>query len=326
MKKYIVITVLVLFAGSVVLAQPKAKKPTIMVVPSDRFCASNGYVTTFDNQGKEEKIPDYKAALMGNSDIRVLISEMGGIMASRDFPLQSLEQVMKNIENDAAALSVITGKESGSMVSESPIDRINRVAKCDIIIDLDFNVRKEGPTEQVGFNVAGIDAYTAKIISGNTGAGSRRASVAIEKLLGEAVADFMDNFCDDLQRHFDDMFENGREVKVTMLKFDSSPIDFETEFNYNGQYAELADILEVWFEENAVEGRFTTAYRSDNMVRFEQVRMPLYTTSLSGREVGSDMTSFTRPLVGMLRNDPYNVPVKVVPKGLGEVWLILGEK
>ena len=39
-----------------------------------------------------------------------------------------------------------------------------------------------------------------------------------------------------------------------------------------------------------------------------------------------DATAFARPLANMLKKDPYNVVVKTYPKGLGEVWLILGEK
>lgn len=326
MKKKLILTAALLLAFAGGVAGQTAKKPTIMVVPSEIWCKQNGFTMTFDNQGVKETLPDYKAALTGNSDIRVLITKMGGIMANRDFPLKTLEQEMRNLSNESVEASLLMGKETGAGVSESPIDRLNRTAKCDIIIDLSFDVKKNGPLSQVTFNVSAIDAYSSKMISGNTGVSSKSASVPIETLLEEAVLSFMDQFTSDLQRHFDDMFENGREVKVTMMKFDSSPIDFETEFDYNGFEAELADIIGVWFEENCVEGRFSMAYKSDNIVRFDQVRMPLYTTSLSGREVGSDMTSFTRPLVNMLKKDPYNVPVKVYPKGLGEIWLIIGEK
>jgi hypothetical protein len=35
----------------------QAKKPTIMVVPSDVWCTKNGYMMTFDNQGTKVSIP-----------------------------------------------------------------------------------------------------------------------------------------------------------------------------------------------------------------------------------------------------------------------------
>ena len=44
------------------LAFGQAKKPTLMVVPSDNWCITNGYSIQFDNQGTVETIPDYKRA------------------------------------------------------------------------------------------------------------------------------------------------------------------------------------------------------------------------------------------------------------------------
>mgnify|MGYP003426599369 FL=1 len=40
-----------LFALIAVSAFAQAKKPTIMVVPSDAWCKSKGYVTEIDNMG-----------------------------------------------------------------------------------------------------------------------------------------------------------------------------------------------------------------------------------------------------------------------------------
>ena len=251
---------------------------------------------------------------------------MGDFMAQQEFPIQSLEQELKRLQSEEAELSVLTGSETGAAIAESPIERIRRTAKADIILDLDFEVRRLGPKRQVSFNLTALDAYTSKIISGNTGVGSSSSGAAIETLLQEAVLSFKDNFIAGLLRYFDDLFNNGREITVYMQCFDSSPIDFETEFDYNGQTAELADIIGVWFEENTLNGRFSEAERSTNILRYNQVRIPLYGKSLSGREVAIDATAFARPLANMLKKDPYNVVVKTVPKGLGEIWLFLGEK
>lgn len=313
-----------LFAVATVAGQ--AKKPTIMVVPSDIWCIQNGYVDEFDDQGAPRKIPDYREALQNSSDVRVLLTKMGGIMAQREFPLKSLEQELKRLDNEAVETSLLTGRESGDGIAENPIERLRRTAKADIILDLAFEVKRMGPKRQVTFNVAAYDAYTSKLISGNTGVSSPSSSVPIETLLEEVVLSFMDSFTADLQRHFDDMFANGREITVSLRRFDGAPIDFESEFDYNGQTAELADIIGVWFEENCVEGRFSETERSANLLRYEQVRMPLFGKSLSGREVAIDATAFVRPLSNMLKKDPYAVPVKTYQKGLGEVWLILGDK
>jgi hypothetical protein len=50
-----------------------AKKPTIMVVPSDNWCVQKKYVQTFNNQGTIETLPDYKTALQQSSDLLLVI-------------------------------------------------------------------------------------------------------------------------------------------------------------------------------------------------------------------------------------------------------------
>ena len=323
MKK-LILTLLATSVACGVFAQ--AKKPTIMVVPSDAWCIRNGFIQEFNDQGVVKKVCDYQAAMQNNADIRTLVAAMGDFMAQQEFPIQSLEEELKRMQNQEVDLSVITGKETGAIIAESDYERIIRRAKPDIKLDLDFEVRRIGPKRQVSFNLTAVDAYSSKIISGNTGVGSSSSGAAIETLLQEAVLSFKDNFIAGLLRHFDDLFNNGREVIVTLRRFDSSPIDFETEFDYNGQTAELADIIGVWFEENTLNGRFSEAERSTNVLRYNQVRIPLYGKSLSGREVAIDATAFARPLANILKKDPYNVVVKTVPKGLGEIWLFLGEK
>ena len=323
MKK-LILTLLAASVACGVFAQ--AKKPTIMVVPSDAWCIRNGFIQEFNDQGVVKKVCDYQAAMQNNADIRTLVAAMGEFMAQQDFPIQSLEEELKRMQNQEVDLSVITGKETGAIIAESDYERIIRRAKPDIKLDLDFEVRRIGPKRQVSFNLTAVDAYSSKIISGNTGVGSSSSGAAIETLLQEAVLSFKDNFIAGLLRYFDDLFNNGREITVYLRCLDSSPIDFETEFDYNGQTAELADIIGVWFEENSLNGRFSEAERSANVLRYNQVRIPLYGKSLSGREVAIDATAFARPLANMLKKDPYNVVVKTVPKGLGEIWLILGEK
>lgn len=315
-----------LFLLLCLVAFGQAKKPTIMVVPSDAWCLRNGYVTEYDNYGTKERVSDYQTALLKDADVRTLIAKMGDIMASREFPIQSLEQELRRLKNEEVELSLITASATGAAVMETPLEQLSRTAKADIILDLDFQIRKNGPRRQVTFTLTALDASTSKIISGNTGAGTPSVSAPLTTLLEESVLSFMDGFTAQLQRHFDDMFANGREGTITLRCFDGSPVDFETELEYNGQTAELADIVGVWFELNAQEGRFTEATRSTNVLRYTQVRMPLYGKSLSGKEVAQDATMFARGLANFLKRDPYNIEVKIMPKGLGEVWLILGDK
>ena len=60
MRKSIIIIIAV-FLNMAAFSQ--AKKPTIMVVPSDVWCIQNNFSSTYDNQGVQETIPDYNRAL-----------------------------------------------------------------------------------------------------------------------------------------------------------------------------------------------------------------------------------------------------------------------
>ena len=323
MKKSIVIAALLLAFQFVGWSQ--AKKPTIMVVPADAFCERYGYVQQANAMGQTVSSPDYSRAMKENADIRTLVAAMADFMAKNDFPIQSLEQELKRLQTEDAELAMMTGKNSGAEVDETPLERLRRSAKADIILDLDYEVHRIGPQKQVTFNLQAIDAYSSKIISGTTGA-STAANVPLTSLLEECVLSFKDNFLSGLQHYFDDLFANGREISVTLLRYNNCPVDFEEEYEVNGEEYELAEIIEAWMADNTVEGRFTTAAKSANRLRFNQVRIPLYAQNMNGRDVAIDAEAFVKPLVRMLKKAPYKLTVGSAPRGLGDVWITIGDK
>tara|TARA_R110002050_G_scaffold74772_6_gene160373 strand:+ start:154560 stop:155516 length:957 start_codon:yes stop_codon:yes gene_type:complete len=296
----------------------QAKKPTLMVVPSDVWCFQNGYILNFDDQGTPVKVPDYKRAFQENAEVIQVISHINGMMADRGFPLKNMESVIKTLNSNSAEDNLRSSKESGSGVSESPIDAFKKVAKADIIMQLTWTVNKTGPKKSITFNLQGLDAYTDKQVATAVGTGAPSFSAELPVLLSEAVLAHMDNFSESLQTHFDDMFENGREVIVRIQKWDDWDGDLETEFD--GE--ELGYIIEDWLADNTVKGRFSTTDLTENIALFEQVRIPLYNDS--GRAI--DARRYVNELSKFLKNAPYNIPNKLVMKGLGRATIILGGK
>src|SRR5574344_2341393 len=84
------------------MAFSQAKKPTIMVVPSDVWCNQNGYVQEYDNQGIKMIIPDYTAALQNDVNLKLAIAKINDLMAERGFPLKDLEATLKSINQSVA--------------------------------------------------------------------------------------------------------------------------------------------------------------------------------------------------------------------------------
>ena len=222
----------ILFLGIIVsiLTFGQAKKPTIMIVPSDNFCISQGYFTTVNINGNDQKIPDYKKAFQENSQIRLVITKMGSIMSDRGFPLKDLEQTMKSIETESAELGMLASKSSGAAIKETPIEVLKRTAKADIIMDLDYTIKRQGPNQIITFTLKGLDAYTNKQVAAAAGVGSPSAFATADLLLEEAVLSHMDEFNGQLSKHFDDMFANGREVAVVIRVWNNADVDLEKDY------------------------------------------------------------------------------------------------
>ena len=293
------------------------KKPTIMVVPSDVWCNKNGYMTTFDNQGTQQKVPDYKTALQNDEDLLLVISAINTLMADRGFPLKNLESVLKSIEQRMAEDNMTVSKTSGAELAESPLDRLRRTAKADIIMQITWTVNTVGPKRSVTYNLQGIDSYTDKQIAGAQGTGNPTFTAETSVLLEEAVLAHMDNFCFQLQSYFDDLVAKGREVSVDIRVFDTGEIDLETEFNG----VELTEILDEWMNANTVNHIFNKSDASENYIQYEQVRIPLYKTN----GATMDAEGFVRNMRNYLRQE-YQIQSKVMTRGLGRAVLVIGEK
>ena len=316
--KYLIVG---LFLLSTVLTFGQAKKPIIMVVPSDNWCIRNGYTMTYDEMGTLKTLPDYKMALQNETDLLMTISKINTMMADRGFPLVNLESALRNMEQESAELAMLTSG-SGGGIAESPIDVLQRTANADIIIQLTYVINQNGPQRSITFMLQGLDAYTNKQIAGAQGTGSPSFATETPVLLEEAVISHIDDFNSRLQVHFDDLFENGREVAFQVRVWDTSMIDLEEEFDYQGERLELGEIIEDWVSENTIQGRFNTVNYTENVIRFDQVRIPLY----DERQRAMDTRRWIRDLRSLLGRPPFSQEVKIYTRGLGEIWLIIGEK
>ena len=314
-KIYFAFTFLV-FAASV-FAQ--AKKPELMVVPSLPWCSEKGYVLEKVSEMGTETLPDYKKALAQDKDLMNVISKIGILMADKGFPLKDLSATIKNMDMINAQNAMTLSKNSGAALAESALDVLKRTAKCDIILEADWTVNTVGPKKSITYNLRGLDAYTNMQIAGAQGTGTSSFTAEVPVLIEEAVLANMDNFASQLQNHFDNLFENGREVAIDVNVFDNGQgVDLEKEYGD----MELIDVIEEWLEKNCVKGRFSKTEGSENFAMFNQVRIPMMNEN--GKAI--DAEDFVKELRKELRKDPYNLTCKVVPRGLGRCQLIIGEK
>ncbi|MEI8203195.1 MAG: DUF6175 family protein [Bacteroidota bacterium] len=314
MKKLLLLAI-VAFYSTFAFAQ--AKKPTLMILPSDNWCTQRYFMTEFNNQGTKQSVPNYKQAFQEDTEIGQVISKIGSLMINKGFPLKDAEQELKAIENRAAEDNMTTSTSSGSSISESPLEKLKNKAKADIIIQIWWKVNKDGDKKSVSFILEAFDAYTSKRIASSTGNGLPSNDI-IPIQLEKAIVANIDPFTAQLQAHFDDMFAKGREIILTIKKWDSWDKNLETEIDGK----EITDIIKKWMDDNTVQGRYNMSDATENIIKLDQVRIPLYDKD----NKALDARQFAKGLQKYLKAEPLKFEVKLMTRGLGEAILILGEK
>ena len=280
--KRVIFIMAALLLPAMLMAQ--AKRPTLMVIPADSWCAANGYMKTEDGK----LVPDYEKAWQGTQDLFSVVAKIGELMTDRGFPLKDMSQSLKNIGQ----------------------------VRTDILMEVGWKVNKTGPKQSVTYTLRGVDAYTLKQIAAGSGTGKPSFSAELPVLIEEAVLERMDNFADQLQAHFDDLLENGREVSVSVRA--ENGIKFDKE--YDGE--ELTNIIDEWMALNTIGHRYNLSNATETMLDFEQVRIALY----ADNGMALDTRRFVNDLRKKLSAAPYNIPSKIETNGLGKATLILGKK
>jgi hypothetical protein len=130
----------------------------------------------------------------------------------------------------------------------------------------------------------------------------------------------IDNFNAQLQAHFEDIFANGREIVVRIKTWDDAGFDLEEEFDGD----ELGMIIEDWMSDNTVHGRFNTTDATENMMLFEQVRIPLEMEE-DGKVRQVDARRWVNGLRKYLKSE-YDIESKLMMQGLGQAQLVIGAK
>lgn len=289
------------------------KKPTLMILPSDNWCTQRYFTTEYDNQGVKERVPNYRQAFQEDLELSPVISKLGELMTSYGYSLKDAEMELKNISARTAEDNVTFSKSSGAQLSESPLDMLKRRAKADIIIQIGWVVNSASLT----FTLEAFDAYTSKRIATSTETVNRTLE-DIPLQLQNAVKKHMKPFDKQLDVFYSDMKSKGCETVLTIRTWDNWKGDLESEFG--GE--ELLVHIQQWLTENTVKGQYNLTDATENFAQFEQVMIP----QKDEMGVAMDARSFAHGLQKYLNGAPFNIPSKLMMRGLGEAILVLGEK
>lgn len=312
MKSKICLTMLLL-CSMITFAQT-AKKPTIMVIPSDHWCTSRYFTKTMDNQGKKVTINDYEAAFREDAELYSVAVKIGEIMAADGYPVKDYMQEYKSLMDEQT--EEVTMSSMGSIIEETPLDMLRSRVKYDIELRVDWMVHQEKNGRSVSVNIAAIDTYSNKQVAAASGT-CNTADKIIARLIEDALNKQMGGFTQQLNNHFTDLTNNGREITLQIRVWDSGSITLEDE---NAEGVALIDMISSWVEDNTVAGAFNLTSNTESRAKFEQVRIPM----LNAKGRAMDARMFANQLRQYLKTQ--GVDSKVMNKGLGDATLILGEK
>ena len=273
-------------------AKAQQNEPTIMILPSDNWCFERSFITKVNNQGVQVKFPNYKEAFQEDTELAQVIAKIGELMLDKGIRLKDVEQELKNLDQRRAEDNVTLSKTSSSTLSETNLDILKRRVKADILVQLWWEVNNTSNGNVVRYTLDAFDSYSGKRIASSTGNSSGSNNIQI----------------------------NGREVVIKVNTWDNlkEKIDLENEYND----IELSNHIKNWMRKNTINGKFSIMDMSETFITFEQVRIPL--KNESGDSM--DARDFLNNLRIYLKAPPFNLPTKLMTRGLGEATLVIGEK
>lgn len=314
MKRLLCIFIAV--AMSSALFAQVAKKPTIMLLPSDHWCSTRYFTKTFDNLGVKQTINDYEAAFRDDAELPQVVSKVGELMTSLGYDLKDFSMENRALQDRMLEEQVMMSK-SGATIVETPLDMLRRSVKYDIELCVDWEIINEGGKKATRFTLEAFDTYTNKRIATSTGVG-KLSNKGIAYQIEDAISDIIDGFNKQLTAFLNKQKATGREIRLSVRMWDSAGIDLEEEFGD----MELLDHIQMWLQKNTVKSSFSLTDATESRAQFEQVMIPYF----DEKGMAVDARAFAAELRRYLRKEPLNLQSKVLMRGLGEAVIIIGEK
>ena len=225
----------------------QAKKPRLVVVPSDALLVQMNLLGGTDDMGEVNYIQNYKQAFL-DTDLKACIAKISELFQDDGFPLTMLEAELRRVQ----------GK--------------NLTIPIDVRLELNYKINKQGPKDVLYYELTGLDAYSSKQIAGSSGQSNPAIGETKVNLLQEAVKDKFRKFADDILNYFTSLAEVGRESRLTI---ETNGIELPSQ---------VEDIVDLWLQRNCVNGSFSIDEVDEEALRASQAMMPLFNANGRGMD------------------------------------------
>lgn len=285
--------------------------PTLMVLPSDNLLKSSGALTTETVNGKTVNIRDYNKFFTSNKDNKAIISVIQNAFVQVNYPIQDLEQTLKQLETQEA-LDMVDGMQKDAKTM------LLTVAQPDMIIELDYNSsfdmkKPVNEARTISYTLNVLDSYTNSVISSTSETGLSGENVAA--ILTAGLSKTTKKMTDEIQRAFSDILTRGRNVTVRVAIGANCDFNLSDDSIVDEPYS---DWIVDYIKTHTVKGAYKMQRNTDKELYFVNCRIPLLNED--GTQYG--VYDWARDMSRSLRR---NLGVKATNKsqGLGEILITI---
>lgn len=284
----------------------------MLVLPSDQLMQRFGCIRTEVSLGKQLQVRDYNSYLLTDPDAKFIIASIQSAFIEFGYPLNDLEQTLKSI-NDQEMVDEVSGikKDSKTILLTN--------ARPDIILELDYDMTTDRSSrdysKSLTYTLRAIDAFSNKVVATIQAAGVKNAKGNTATMMGEAIQKNSKDFTKQINKHFDDLIANGRDITMRVMIDANESFTMSDESIYGDTYADfILDYMKV----NTLMGTYNLQRNTDTEMYFANVRIK----TLNDNGTQYSAYDFARELSKAL-NKECGVKSKNVTQGLGDAMIII---
>lgn len=287
--------------------------PQIMILPSDGTLKNFNALTTRNIDGQNIILRDYKGYLLRDDRAKRLFSTIQDAFQKADFPLNDLEQTLKQIDTRSATDLADNLQQDAKAI-------LLNTAHPDIIIELDYETTadkaatwrgtsKNNNPKNLSYTLTAIDAYTNKAIATITACNLKNVSTT--EAIQEDFSDKKDGFLSDIQSYFSDILKRGRDITVRIVIGSDSDITLDEESVEDEPYS---DFIMDYIKTHTVKGAYKLQTNTPSEMYFTNCRIKL----LNNDGTQYSAYDWARDLAKKLRTD-LGLKISNSSQGIGEV-------
>ena len=306
---------------SVSLAYSQRNVAKLMIIPSDSFCLANG-CTISDKVDSDGLIkPDIGKAIMENSDFVAILGKFNALFAVKGYEVDNIQSELKKM-SDESVLTKLKVHGMENVIQETPKELLLRRANVDFVLPLSFSLLEMNGEYNLSVKLKCKDAYSGEVVASLNNSASFPSNKDIPAMLEVLIAESFPNFIESINIYYDQLYNIGREIKLTILMSYPNEGIFNNKFDYQGEEQALDSIVIDWVKKHSKNGKYLLEVRNKEFISFSQIQLPM-TFERNGRVRNMDSWIFVNSLRKFLKSEPFTIESKAYFFGLGDSWMEL---